>query len=332
MCAFNDSSQIQHNTICNSYSAWSLSPDIRKKTTSGGVAYELARSLLNRNYKVCAVQYNIEKQRAEHYLSITVDDLEKSQGSKYLQSYTPSGFRLLNKNDKFVVVGTPCQIDSVRRLITYWGVEDNYVLIDFFCHGVPSMNLWKSYLKYVDIKGVEDVRFRCKDDGWQESTYMVIKGKEKEWHSKLIDGDLFYRFFLGDRCLNNACYDNCKYKTVQSAADIRVGDMWGPKYSNNQNGVSAVITFSKRGDDILRNVSSCHLSEESLKDVLGTQMRANAKKPASYQFVKRKLKTSMNLDRISVFASFLELPDTVSRKMSYYWNRLRSLVYMDEQR
>lgn len=321
-CAFNDKYVLQQTSYRRYYSAWSLSDEIRKTTTSGGVVFDIARYMLDKGYKVCAVRYDIVKHRAEHYISSNVGELEESKGSKYIQSYTASAFQHLNKTDSFVVVGTPCQIDSLRRLIKFWGVEDHFVLIDFFCHGTPSMNLWKSYLNYTKIHDIESVRFRSKTDGWQESTYITIIGKSQLWQSKLTEGDLFYRFFLGDRCLNKACYNNCKYKTINSTADIRVGDMWGQKYKNNQEGVSAVITFTKKGDDIIKSLSSCCVTEETLNDVLGNQMRSNAKKPLSYSYVKKALKTKKPLNKISTVASILELPVTFSRRINYYSKRL----------
>lgn len=322
-CAFNDQNLIQQASYRHYYSAWSLSEEIRKTTTSGGVVFDIACFLLDKGYKVCAVRYDIVKHRAEHYISSNVGDLEESKGSKYMQSYTSSAFQHINKTDSFVIVGTPCQIDSLRRLIKLWGVEEHFVLIDFFCHGTPSMNLWKSYLDYTNILDIEDVKFRSKTDGWQENTYyIIIKGKSKTWRSKLIEGDLFYKFFLGDRCLNKACYNNCKYKTINSSADIRVGDMWGQKYKNNQEGVSAVITFTKQGDDIIRHLSSCCVTEETLSNVLGTQMRCNAQKPLSYGYVKKALKRNNPLNKISAIASFLEIPVVFSRRIKYYLKRL----------
>ena len=35
-------------------------------------------------------------------------------------------------------------------------------------------------------------------------------------------------------------------KYDKSAADIRVGDLWGSTYQRNQDGVSALITFTEK--------------------------------------------------------------------------------------
>ena len=70
--------------------------------------------------------------------------------------------------------------------------------------------------------------------------------KESRWSK----GDIFYRLFLGDYCMNPACHKNCKYKYDQSAADIHIGDAWGTKYAKDENGVSSVIVFSEKGQNM----------------------------------------------------------------------------------
>ena len=46
-----------------------------------------------------------------------------------------------------MVSGTPCQIDSLRRYINKMKCQENFVLLDFFCHGVPSKFVWDKYIK-----------------------------------------------------------------------------------------------------------------------------------------------------------------------------------------
>ena len=53
------------NPVLNSYASWSNDSEVRYKCSSGGVGFELGRSLLKEGYKVCGVRYNIEKEIAE---------------------------------------------------------------------------------------------------------------------------------------------------------------------------------------------------------------------------------------------------------------------------
>ena len=132
----------------HSYAAWSKDHLVRRKCSSGGAGFEIGKCLLGQGYKVCGVRYDAEKNRAEHYVATTVEELIPSAGSKYIQSYTVDGFKAINRKEKYLVTGTPCQIDSFRRYIKKFRCEDNFVLLDFFCHGVPSMLVWQKYTKW----------------------------------------------------------------------------------------------------------------------------------------------------------------------------------------
>ena len=90
---------------------------VRRKCSSGGVGFELGRTLINNGYKVCGVKYNPSSNRAEHYIATTVEELIPSIGSKYIQSYTVDGFKAINRKEKYLVTGTPCQIDSFRTVV-----------------------------------------------------------------------------------------------------------------------------------------------------------------------------------------------------------------------
>lgn len=251
------------------YAAWSREYAVRRKCSSGGVGFELGRTLIGQGFKVCGVRYNVDAARAEHYIATTIEELIPSIGSKYIQSYTMDGFKAINRKEKYLVTGTPCQIDSFRRYIQKFRCEDNFVLMDFFCHGVPSMLMWKKYVDFVEKKigKITYASWRNKFTGWHDSWTMAMDGAEKgettnwsesydflmkekrgSYNSRYTQGDLFYAFFLGNGCLGRACYDKCKYKKATSSADIRIGDCWGKFYQNDDDGVSSVIVFTEKGE------------------------------------------------------------------------------------
>lgn len=114
-----------------SYAAWSNDVAVRRKCSSGGVGFEVGRMLISQGYKVCGVRYDAGAARAEHYVASTVEELVQSAGSKYIQSYTVNGFRAIDRKGRWLVTGTPCQIDSFRRYIRRMRCEDRFVLMDF---------------------------------------------------------------------------------------------------------------------------------------------------------------------------------------------------------
>lgn len=340
VCAFSHDSYALVDRTNNAYGAWSKEFAVQRKCSSGGVGFEVGRYLLSQNYKVVGCRYNVEKGRAEHYIATDLLGLIPSIGSKYIQSYTVDAFKAINRKEKYLVTGTPCQIESFRRYIQKFRCEDNFVLMDFFCHGVPSMLMWNKYVKLIEQKTgkVTYVSWRSKQTGWHDSWVMGINGelhgeighrcdsydsliKEDKTiiNSRLSQGDIFYKLFLGTFCGNPACIKDCRFKYDKSSADIRLGDAWGTLYDKNENGVSAVIAFTERGNNIL-NACNINLIRHSFNDIAEGQMKKNAV-PAKLSFIARKMLKSPNVYSEKIWKilikteSFLHIPHLIKKKL-----------------
>lgn len=288
VCSYHhDDISTSPNLIQEAYAAWSNDSSNRLKSTSGGIGFEIGKHLMANGYKACGVRYNVAKNIAEHFVANTIEEYLPSMGSKYIQSYTVEGFTAINRNEKFLVTGTPCQIDSFRRYLRKFHCEDNFILVDFFCHGVPSKLLWNKYIREAENKvgKIQQVSWRNKIEfgkliGWHSSYNMHIKGTLQESYSRWSDNDPFYLLFLGDACLGKHCTEKCRFKALNSAADIRIGDMWGNLYKDSQEGVSCAIAFTQKGDDILHSANIC-LQEIHIAEITAKQLDACAV-PASY--------------------------------------------------
>ena len=288
-----------------SYAAWSRDSTIRKRCSSGGIGFEIGRYLLSEGYKVCGVRYSAEHGRAEHYIASDIEELTYSIGSKYIQSYTLPGFLSVDRRQKYLITGTPCQIDSFRRYAKRLKIEKNLIFMDFFCHGVPSMWLWKKYIKEVEKKigKAKSVSWRNKKNGWHDSWAFEISGGDiqiteqvSSYYSKLSQGDSFYRIFLDDGCLGQSCYERCKFKWKSSSADIRIGDLWGSAYDDNEDGVSCAIAFTECGAKVLR-LCNCDLVEHPFDTVAQGQMHSAPEKPDYYE----KLRLCLNSSNTSIY-------------------------------
>ena len=310
VCAYlHDDLSLQNQEI-HPYAAWSKDHLVRRKCSSGGAGFEIGKYLLGQGYKVCGVRYNADKNRAEHYIATNVNELIPSAGSKYIQSYTVDGFKAINRKEKYLVTGTPCQIDSFRRYIRKFRCEDNFVLLDFFCHGVPSMLVWKKYTEWAEKQvgkityaswrnkwtGYHDSRVMEIDGkkhgekiNWHDSYDMLIRGKKSYIESRLSQGDMFYQLFLGDCCLGKQCYDHCKYKYNRSSADIRIGDLWGKTYNDDEDGVSGAVAFTQKGNEVLKQCN-CELVEHSFDVVAEGQMKTCPQRIGAYNKILETLK------------------------------------------
>lgn len=313
----------------NAYASWSNDQNVRYNASSGGTGFEIARYLHKKEYMLCGVRYNAEKQIAEHFMTDSLSEYEKSMGSKYIPSYTVDAFSAITRNRKFFITGTPCQIDSLRRYIKKKKIENNFVLMDFFCHGVPSLLMWYSYLKTFQNGKISDVRWRNKELGWHNSWVLKFFNSGKECYaSNFKEGDLFYNYFLGHRCLNSACQNNCKYKYTASAADIRIGDLWGEKYQKNEAGVTGVIAFTNEGKKLLEEMSDLiTLLPESIECVGEAQMKKNAHLAPSYNYVMKSLIRGKDLLKINRVANIIDFIGYLPKKIKYYSKRIVQKIF-----
>lgn len=341
VCSFLHDKPAVINVSHKSYAAWSHDTAIRRKCSSGGIGYEIGRTLLSEGYKVCGVRYNVEKGRAEHYIASSVEELIQSIGSKYIQSYTVDGFRAINRKEKYLVTGTPCQIDSFRRYIRKFNVEDNFILMDFFCHAVPSKLMWDKYLGNIEkITGkITYASWRNKFTGWHGSWAMSIDGeltgKPIDWHdsyniyisgekgcwnSRLSKRDIFYRLFFGDYCSNPACSKNCKFKYDKSSADIRIGDLWGKTYAEDEKGVSAAIAFTEKGERVI-SATKCELKEHPFETVAEGQMKKNIRPACTSWFVRMMLRSRRRdipniwLKIIFILERIIRIPERIQKML-----------------
>ena len=343
VCAYSHSnlSLEKENVNINSWAAWSNDECVQRRCSSGGIGFEIAKQLIEKGYKLCGCRYSAEEGRAEHYIATTPEEAIQSIGSKYIQSYTVGGFKAINRKEKYLITGTPCQIDSFRRYIKKFRVEENFVLLDFFCHCVPSMWAWNKYIEMVEKQTgkITYASWRNKFTGWHDSWAMSLDGEKTtsekvNWHdsynmlikekkgvynSRLSQGDIFYALFLGDYCCNPACAKDCKYKYDCSSADIRIGDLWGNTYKNNDKGVSALVTFTEKGKRVVEQLTNVTLIEHPFEVVAEGQMKKNVHKKPTYTLVMHFLKTSFGLD--SHVWKIVNLINRISLKLSLIMNK-----------
>ena len=247
------------------YSAYSRNKDIRSSTSSGGVAFQMAKYAISKKMIVCGVMYDVNSHEAKHITCSDLKGIDSLKGSKYLQSNSSNGFvevidRLKNTRDsKAIIFGTPCQIVGLSIALEKLGLRNRVTLVDIYCHGVPSYNLWLTYLKSIGdkyhLKSMEDIKqviFRDKQLSWHKY-YMNIRGEDWEYISPVYK-DLFLRLFTMGVVNQRSCFD-CHYRNL-TQADVRLGDYWGKRYQHNDDGYSMILVNSKNGENLLNDIKS----------------------------------------------------------------------------
>lgn len=239
------------------YAAAALDDKTISATTSGGIADILAKELIKQGYICTGVIYDNERNIAKGITAATSDETDAFRGSKYIQSYSEEAFKELVsqcKTKKIAVFGTPCQIYAIHKFACRAGVKNNLLLIDLYCHGCPTLNLWKKHIQEIvnnnSEQRIASVNFRSKIKGWGSDYHMVVNTINKN-NNYVIDchKNKFYTLFFSNAVLNEACTE-CKLRSTLEYTDIRLGDFWGPKYIKNRRGISAVTLITEKGKKV----------------------------------------------------------------------------------
>lgn len=258
------------------YSAIHKNSHELKSSTSGGVSAELMRECLKQGYKVLGVAYDYQKHIAVTKIVSAIEDIEQFKGSKYFQSYTLDAFyQALNdkSNQRYAAFGTPCQIYAMSKIIDLNRKKDKFILVDIFCHGCPSLNLWTKYLEYTKKSTgstqFDRIEFRSKIQGWHEYCFSFHSG-DIQYNSHKIN-DPFYTIFFDKNAFNQACY-KCDLRSTLAYTDIRLGDFWGSQYDTNISGVSAVVLCSDKGKNLFEKVyPKFEIREHTLEETIAPQ-------------------------------------------------------------
>lgn len=237
----------------DAYECYSNDEKVLASSTSGGAGYELSKYFICKGYKIIGCKYNYKKNCAEHDIVSEISDLYLFQGSKYIQSSLENIGEKLNRDDRYVFFGTPCQCYGLKNLFEAKKINAKEIIfIDFFCHGFIPADFFKKLVQKRTVNGeLAKVEFRNKDRGWHS---FLFKFTYKDNYAVYVPytASEFGIVFLNDMLLLDSCY-GCKFRFNKIASDIRIGDYWGTKHKENNSGVSCVLGASQKGKRLLKD-------------------------------------------------------------------------------
>lgn len=288
------------------YAAAAKQKELLLRTSSGGMFSALADYVISMGGYVFGAALFADKDnlKACHCCVNNKEDLEKLQGSKYVQSEIGTTYReaenFLKQTKVVLFSGTPCQIAGLKKYLR----RDYPTLytVEVLCHGVPNNRIFSEFLKNKSKK-ILNYNFRSKNKGWfnktSETFYLDKNGNKK---IKVESGYLqsYYALFLDSLILRDSCY-HCQYADMNRVADITIGDYWGIDSEHKElvksgvfsieNGVSCVLINNERGMSIFSAIEQqCDIVESSFQKI---QLRqGNLKRPAQEPNGRKKLLTA----------------------------------------
>ena len=254
VCAFQNM-PVSDNIPIFTYAAINKDRNVLSASASGGVFGALASLILKKKGVVFGCAYN-DKMEPEHICVDNSLDIKKIQGSKYVQSNintTYSEAKKFLKDGRWVLfTGTPCQIAGLK---SYLGKDySNLITADIICHGVPSADFFKGYIRYLEDKlksRVVDLKFRDKSKGWGLRCKVFYERQSKVLYKTILPIEsYYYSYFLNGDIYRESCYE-CKYACGNRVGDFTMGDYWGVEKAHpeieTKNGVSVLLVNSRKG-------------------------------------------------------------------------------------
>lgn len=238
------------------YAAYLKDKTALANSTSGGIFVALANLMIRNGGVVCGAVF--EK---DYYVRLKIidklEDISSLQGSKYVQSLPGTIYReirTLLKSRKVLFTGLPCQVAGLKSFL---GNENkNLFTVDIICHGVPSAQIYKDYLTYIEKRKGAKVVFinqRYKKKRWSPMLTVWVK-KQFEDDSKNIvyyTEDEYSKAYNDGYIFNTACY-SCKFSSLPRQGDVSLGDYYGlgilyPFPDSCRGGVSQVLLNNPKG-------------------------------------------------------------------------------------
>lgn len=251
------------HTTHNWAGAYHLQEDICLNSSSGGVFYELAKYVLQKEKGYVWGAAFVSPYKVEHISINQVCDLWKLQKSKYVQSDTTHAFSLvkeqLKQSKKVLFSGTPCQIKALYLYLKQ--VYENLITVEVVCHGVPSPLILEKYMKSHDIIQID---FRKKNRGWYNYDLCFTYANQRKKQMRAAN-NLYMKGFLQDLYNRPSC-TACPAKSGKSHADITLGDLWGVEsfasdlYYNK--GVSLIGLHSFQAKQIWKEIKSFYVTRQ----------------------------------------------------------------------
>ena len=309
-----------YESRCKYLYGYTKQDDIRRKSSSGGLFYELSQVILEDGGVVFGACYDKEMHQVVHK-STEETSIENMLKSKYAESKLGDTYKkietYLKDGKKVLFCGTPCQAAGLYNLKEKkWSRYKNQLFIlDFLCEGVPSYKIFQEYIKDSENKSEKEIKtieFRSKSYGWNVH---CMKIQYKDGTSRIIPSfsDSYMHTFIMDLTMNRrSCYA-CPFRE-KKYSDVTIGDFW--KVSNvdkscvDNKGVSAIFVNSEAGNILIEKArKNLYIKELEDRDIL--QMEQH-------------LDTSLYLDkRNNFYTEFLSngYNSAIRKYSTYFQNR-----------
>lgn len=267
----------------NCYTGYSADNQLRYHAASGGLVSRFLIWLFEKKIIDGAVVTSFDKSaplKVRSFIASSIEDIRNSKSSKYSPVSLHQAIQELKKKHfgKYVVVGLPCHIEGMRKLMEIdKSVRERVIgLFSLYCSGTRSFYMTEYLMKKrgIDMDSIDYLAYR--DNGCLGG--MVVKGEDIDYYE---DYQSYYHplrsFFTPRRC--HLCVDH-----FGELADVSFGDIHVAPYSKDKVGVNSVVVRSSYWNELIKQAhEEGFISLESLDvDVLLQSQKMSKVKKSRY--------------------------------------------------
>ncbi len=274
--------------------------DALLEVSSGGAAWALTQEMIRQGGVVYgAVQSRIFDTR--HIRAERLEDAQLFRRSKYQESDMGRIYLQvktdLDSGRKVLFIGTGCQIGGLYAFLDKRPA--GLITCDVVCHGIPSLRMFKEYIRTLEKKKrrkVVRIVYRDKSLGWKKNQIAIYfeDGQViKEWSGS----HAYHSSYLAGLISRPSC-KGCRYQTLPRISDITLADFWkyqGILYPENaEYGVSLVICSNAAGKEFFKSTLSL-LDTEQVPIELAVKSSPHLTKPAPVHLYRNQFFTASRI-------------------------------------
>ena len=237
--------------------------DVRKKSSSGGIAAELSRTIIRKGGVVCSCKF--ENGDFIFRCAETEIELNGFAGFKYVKSNSDGVYKeilkYLNSDRTVLFIGLPCQCAGVKKL-TIQCRKGKLYTVDLICHGTPSLKTLNTFMQqyHCNLEHIQHISFRDKGKFSlkKDGTSIVMPGTM----------DCYSIAFLNGLIYTENCYE-CYYADSKRVTDLTIGDSWGTKLSDAGKGVSLILCNTVLGKELLEK-SDVYITDVDIENAIAS--------------------------------------------------------------
>lgn len=268
--------------ILHAYNAWSIDPQIRHISASGGVVSSIVQRLLeNGSYEVAFLVDSYDYHQQLVTMPVTADDVRNIVSSTYPKSrYLPVShenaviYAKRNRDKRVIIVGTSCAIRGFLAAVKQLHLKrENYLLLGLFCDSTFSYNVIDYYQQpaFCGEKKLERLHFKNKESGgWPGNMKFFFSDGSTEYQDKSERAKV-KDYFMPERCLY--CIDK-----LNVCADISLGDNYTEQDSSSL-GSNSVIIRTELGlvawSEVVSELEYCEVAVEKIMEAQYVDWRLN---------------------------------------------------------